>query len=79
MFNQAKRDAGIPTSSSPSKQGWINKYSGGEKARIYEFGNGRHYIIEHRNDKFGRGPHFHVGDPKDPNLSMFTDGSRYFN
>ncbi|MDQ0418976.1 hypothetical protein J2Z48_003200, partial [Croceifilum oryzae] len=79
MFNQAKNDAGIPTSSSPIKQGWINVYGGGERARVYQFEGTDRHIIEHRNDKFGRGLHFHVGVPKDPNVGLFTDGTRYYN
>jgi Pretoxin HINT domain len=34
MFNQAKRDAGIPISSSPVRQGWVNIYSD-EPQRVY--------------------------------------------
>ncbi len=87
MFQQAKRDAGIPTSQSPSRQGWINKSAinnkfirGGEPARIYEFSaeGGKKYIIEHLFDGGGRGPHFHVGEPKE-GVDMFQDGAKYFN
>jgi len=37
VFQQAKSDAGVAGTQSPSRQGWINTYSKGEPARIYEF------------------------------------------
>ena len=39
-FNQAKRDAGIPTSMSPVKQGWVNvnnRGKTGEPMKVYQF------------------------------------------
>ena len=81
MFNAAKRDAGIPTSLSPSKQGWVNEFSGGEPQRIYQFdvdGTAK-YIVEHLFDPNGRGPHFHVVDVKYVGQDLFQDGEKYLN
>jgi len=82
MFNQAKRDAGIPTSSSPIRQGWVNRWGESEMQRIYEFldSNGdTKYIIEHLFDPNERGPHFHVGALKYLGQDLFQDGEKYLN
>ena len=81
-FNQAKRDAGIPTSSSPIKQKWVNEYgSKGDPQRVYQFDvdGKKKYIIEHPPDKNGRGSHFHVAGEKYEGQDLFTDGERYKN
>jgi len=80
MFNQAKRDAGIPTSDSPVRQGWVNRFRG-ELQRIYEFSvdGVNKYIIEHPDDPNQRGPHFHVADIKYVGQDLFQDGERYIN
>jgi RHS repeat-associated protein len=62
-FRDAKRRAGIPNSTQHKKP--VDVFDGTtENRRVYEFevdGN-KKYIIEHREDKFGRGPHFHGAD-----------------
>jgi RHS repeat-associated protein len=62
-FRAAKRSAGIPNSAQYSKP--IQVYDS-ENRWVYQFNvNGRNkYIIEHREDRFGRGPHFHAADDK---------------
>jgi hypothetical protein len=62
-FRDAKRRAGIPNSAQHKKP--IDVYDGtSEHRRVYEFevDGKKKYIIEHREDKFGRGPHFHGAD-----------------
>ncbi|UII58594.1 hypothetical protein LS684_23700 (plasmid) [Cytobacillus spongiae] len=62
-FRDAKRRAGIPNSTQHKKP--VNVYDGTtENRRVYEFeiDGMKKYIIEHREDKFGRGPHFHGAD-----------------
>ncbi|MFT0800832.1 T7SS effector LXG polymorphic toxin [Bacillus swezeyi] len=62
-FRDAKRRVGIPNSIQHKKP--VDVYDGTtENRRVYEFEvNGKKkYIIEHREDKFGRGPHFHGAD-----------------
>ncbi len=87
-FNQAKRDAGIPTSMSPVKQGWVNvnnRGKTGEPMKVYQFvvkeseGFVEKYIIEHRNDPNGRGLHFHVATTKYDGQNLFQEGERYKN
>ncbi|WP_307476594.1 HNH/endonuclease VII fold putative polymorphic toxin [Cytobacillus purgationiresistens] len=62
-FRDAKRRAGIPNSTQHKKP--VDVYDGTtENRRVYEFDvdGKKKYIIEHREDKFGRGPHFHGAD-----------------
>ncbi|MEK3933813.1 T7SS effector LXG polymorphic toxin [Sporosarcina sp. FSL W7-1349] len=62
-FRDAKRNAGIPNSTQHKKP--VDVYDGStENRRVYEFevDGKKKYIIEHREDKFGRGPHFHGAD-----------------
>ena len=62
-FRDAKRRAGIPNSTQPKKP--VDVYDGTtENRRVYEFevDGKKKYIIEHREDKFGRGSHFHGAD-----------------
>ncbi|WP_071461028.1 HNH/endonuclease VII fold putative polymorphic toxin [Bacillus massilinigeriensis] len=62
-FRDAKRRAGIPNSTQQKKP--VDVYDGTtENRRVYEFevDGKKKYIIEHREDKFGRGPHFHGAD-----------------
>ncbi|SEN16909.1 HNH/Endo VII superfamily nuclease toxins [Paenisporosarcina quisquiliarum] len=62
-FRDAKRSAGIPNSTQHKKP--VDVYDGTtENRRVYEFevDGKKKYIIEHRVDKFGRGPHFHGAD-----------------
>ncbi|MFY0521529.1 HNH/endonuclease VII fold putative polymorphic toxin [Lysinibacillus sp. UGB7] len=62
-FRDAKRSTGIPNSSQHKKP--VDVYDGtSENMRVYEFevDGKKKYIIEHREDKFGRGPHFHGAD-----------------
>ncbi|KAF0816278.1 Rhs-family protein [Bacillus sp. ZZV12-4809] len=62
-FRDAKRRAGIPNSIQHKKP--VDVYDGTtENRRVYEFevDGKKKYIIEHREDKFGRGPHFHGAD-----------------
>ncbi|MCY9522753.1 RHS repeat-associated core domain-containing protein, partial [Paenibacillus apiarius] len=88
VFNQAKIDAGIPTSASPVKQAWVNANNAGktgEPMKVYKFivkektGFAEKYIIEHRNDPNGRGLHFHVADTKYTGQDLFENGQRYKN
>ncbi|MBC2579062.1 hypothetical protein HGI79_01815 [Clostridium sp. DJ247] len=60
-FRAAKRKAGIPNSIQGKKP--VTVYDT-ENRIVHEFevyGN-KKYIIEHREDKFGRGSHFHAAD-----------------
>ncbi|MDQ0221026.1 HNH/endonuclease VII fold putative polymorphic toxin [Peribacillus cavernae] len=62
-FRDAKRRAGIPNSTQHKNH--VDVYDGtNENRRVYEFevDGKKKYIIEHREDKFGRGPHFHGAD-----------------
>ncbi|WP_270573822.1 T7SS effector LXG polymorphic toxin [Bacillus glycinifermentans] len=62
-FRDAKRRAGIPNSIQHKKP--VDVYDGTtENRRVYEFevDGKKKYIIEHREDKLGRGPHFHGAD-----------------
>lgn len=65
-FRKAKRDAGIPNVSQHKKP--VHVYDGTSENRwVYEFGEYtekgyQKFIIEHREDKFGRGFHFHGAD-----------------
>lgn len=62
-FRDAKRRAGIPNSSQHKKP--VDVFDGtSENRRVYEFevDGKKKYIIEHREDKLGRGPHFHGAD-----------------
>ncbi|UZQ51681.1 HNH/endonuclease VII fold putative polymorphic toxin [Clostridium kluyveri] len=62
-FKQAKRDAGIPNSTQGKKP--VQIYDNTSENRIvheFEVDGQKKYIIEHREDKFGRGPHFHGAD-----------------
>jgi RHS repeat-associated protein len=62
-FRQAKRIAGIPTSSQYKTHKKVFDNTS-ENRKVYEFEvNGRNkYVIEHLDDKMGRGPHFHGAD-----------------
>ena len=65
-FRKAKRAAGIPNSSQHKKPKYV--YDGTSENRwVYEFDEYtekgyQKFIVEHREDKFGRGPHFHGAD-----------------
>ncbi len=62
-FRQAKQDAGIPKSSQYKTHEYV--YDGtSENRTVYEFtvDGKKKYIIEHAEDKMGRGPHFHGAD-----------------
>ncbi|TPG71558.1 hypothetical protein EEL31_12985 [Brevibacillus laterosporus] len=62
-FRDAKRRAGIPNSAQHKKP--VHVHDGTSENRwVYEFevDGKKKYIIEHREDKFGRGPHFHGAD-----------------
>lgn len=62
-FRQAKQDAGIPKSSQYKTHKYV--YGGtSENRTVYEFTvyGKRKYIIEHTEDKMGRGLHFHGAD-----------------
>jgi len=62
-FRNAKLNSGIPTSAQYNKHKYI--YDGTSENRlVYEFDveGSKKYIIEHVDDKFGRGPHFHGAD-----------------
>ncbi|WP_281167988.1 HNH/endonuclease VII fold putative polymorphic toxin [Paenibacillus assamensis] len=79
-FNQAKRDSGIPTSATPKKQGQVKDYKNpANDRRVYAYDVYRQnrYIIEHRNDPFGRGPHFHGAEQKYPGQDLFKADERY--
>ncbi len=62
-FRDAKRKTSIPTSAQYKKHKYIYDKTS-ENRWVYEFDvNGsKKYIIEHFDDKFGRGPHFHGAD-----------------
>lgn len=59
-FRQAKKEAGIPSSTQYNTHKKVFD-STSENRNVYEFEvNGqKKYIIEHLEDKMGRGPHFH--------------------
>ncbi|WP_405096939.1 HNH/endonuclease VII fold putative polymorphic toxin [Oceanobacillus sp. FSL H7-0719] len=62
-FRDVKSRAGIPNSTQHKKP--VDVYDGTtENRRVYEFevDGKKKYIIEHQEDKFGRGPHFHGAD-----------------
>ncbi|WP_249725700.1 HNH/endonuclease VII fold putative polymorphic toxin, partial [Paenibacillus dendritiformis] len=62
-FRDAKRRAGIPNSAQHKKPVYVHDGTS-ENRWVYEFevDGKKKYIIEHRDDKFGRGPHFHGAD-----------------
>ncbi|AZK48806.1 hypothetical protein EIM92_00495 [Paenibacillus lentus] len=62
-FRDAKRRAGIPNSIQHKKPVYVHDGTS-ENRKVYEFevDGKKKYIIEHRDDKFGRGPHFHGAD-----------------
>jgi hypothetical protein len=60
-FRAAKRSAGIPVSAQPITHKFV--YDGENRiVHQFEVDGINKYIIEHRWDKFGRGPHFHGAD-----------------
>ena len=62
-FRDAKEATGIPKSAQPNKKGFV--YDGtSENRTVYEFtvDGKKKYIVQHSNDKMGRGPHFHGAD-----------------
>lgn len=67
-FRDAKRAAGIPTSQQYDTHGFV--YDGSTENRtVFKFSlyGENKYIILHRHDKLGRGPHFHGADDKKGN------------
>ena len=65
-FRKAKRDACIPNSAQHKKPVYVHD-SRYENRWVYEFDEYteegyQKFIVEHREDKFGRGPHFHGAD-----------------
>jgi len=63
-YRKARREAGIPNSTPRQKPTPV--YDGTSEHRLVEeytnIKNEKVYIIEHREDKMGRGPHFHTAD-----------------
>jgi RHS repeat-associated protein len=60
-FRAAKRASGIPTSAQFKTHKFVHDI---ENRIVYEFNvaGKKKYIIEHLEDRFGRGPHFHGAD-----------------
>ena len=72
-FRQAKQNAEIPKSAQYNTHKFV--YDGtSENRTVYEFvvGDKKKYVIEHSEDKMGRGPHFHGAD--DAKGSPFKKG-----
>ncbi|PEM49097.1 WXG100 family type VII secretion target [Bacillus wiedmannii] len=68
-YRKARRDAGIPNSTPHQKP--IHVFDGTSENRLVEeytnFKGQKRFIIEHREDKMGRGPHFHLATDKKGN------------
>ena len=59
-FREAKKKAGIPKSEQFKKHKFVYDKTY-ENRTVYKFSNNK-YIVLHKNDKNGRGPHFHGAD-----------------
>ncbi|MGN4715259.1 WXG100 family type VII secretion target [Bacillus cereus group sp. MYBK226-2] len=80
-YRKAKRDAGIPNSTPHQKP--VHVYDGTSENRWVEeytnFKGQKRFIVEHQEDKMGRGPHFHIatdrkGNPMDKGRYNQLDG-----